>query len=440
MTLLLKNGRIIDTYMNWDFTGDVLITDSRITNIGVINVYPDDTKIVDVSNMIISPGFIDLHCHLREPGEESKETIATGTLAAAAGGFTTICAMPNTIPPIDNPNIVEESLTRYDKDGVVNVMPIACVSIGRAGSVLTDMHGLASSGAIGFSDDGNPVQDNDLMRQALMNSSDIGLPVINHCEDSLLSNGGVMNKGHLSDFLGLRGWPSLAEEKMVKRDLDMVESLGGFLHLAHISTTGSVDLIRMAKEKGVMVSAEATPHHLTITEDSTKIYTGPKIGINNMAKVNPPLRSQIDVQAIVQGLADGVIDCIATDHAPHSNKDKNGDFNDSAFGISGLETALGSLMQLVHNNFIDINTLVNRLTLGPYEVIKNTNIMRPTLSPGSVADITIFDPNYDWIVNSDNFVSKGKNTPIEGQMMKGKVIMTLVKGNVVFGNEVDQID
>ena len=189
-----------------------------------------------------------------------------------------------------------------------------------------------------------------------------------------------------------------------------------------------------------MVSAEATPHHLTITEDSTKVYTGPKIGINNMAKVNPPLRSQIDVQAIVQGLADGVIDCIATDHAPHSKKDKNGDFNDCAFGISGLETALGSLMQLVHNNFIDINTLVNRLTLGPYEVIKNTNIMRPTLSPGSVADITIFDPNYDWIVNSDNFVSKGKNTPIEGQMMKGKVIMTLVKGNVVFGNEVDQID
>ena len=440
MTLLLKNGRIIDPYMNWDFIGDVLVTDRHITDVGVINVYPDNAKIIDISNMIISPGFIDLHCHLREPGEEDKETIATGTLAAAAGGFTTICAMPNTIPPIDNPDIVEESLNRYDKDGVVNVMPIACVSLGRAGSVLTDMHALAASGAIGFSDDGNPVQNDDLMLHALMNSSDIGLPVINHCEDSLLSDGGVMNKGRLSDFLGLKGWPSLAEEKMVKRDLDLVESSGGFLHLAHISTAGSVELIRKAKEKGVMVTAEATPHHLTITEDFTKIHSGPKIEINNMAKVNPPLRNRIDVQAVVQGLADGIIDCIATDHAPHSTKDKNGDFNNSAFGISGLETALGSLMQLVHKNLIDINTLVNRLTLGPYEVIKNANIMRPTLSPGSIADVTIFDPNYDWAVKSYDFVSKGKNTPIEGEIMKGKVIMTLVKGNVVFGNEVNQIE
>ena len=435
MSILIESGRIIDPYQGLDFIGDIWIENGVVKGLEEHIYAPPQTRVVDADGLVVCPGFIDIHCHLREPGDQDKETIATGTAAAARGGFTTVCAMPNTRPPIDSVNMVSFLLGKAQEEGVVRVLPIGCVTKGSEGKALTNMEELAQAGVIGFSDDGSPLTDDDLMRQALIGALALGIPVINHCEDLGVSRGGVMNEGELATSLGLKGWPASAEETMVARDIALAESTGGHIHLAHVSTSGSVELVRRAKGRGISVTAEATPHHLTITEEWTKAKQGHHRPDNTNAKVNPPLRTQQDADALVQGLAEGVIDCIATDHAPHTRADKDCTFEEAAFGISGLETALASLMGLVHEGRLGMYSLVERLTVGPARVLNRPDLCPATLKLGSPADVTIFDPQEEWVVDTDKFVSKGKNTPLEGTNLQGRVVATIVAGHIVYEDE-----
>jgi len=422
-SLLIEKGRIIDPSQGIDGMGSLLITDGKIVGWGAISPKPE-YDVLPVWGMIVCPGFVDLHCHLRQPGYENKETIATGTRAAAKGGFTTVCCMPNTNPPLDS----REAVDYIKAKGVIRVLPIGCVTIGRKGEELVDMVKLAGAGVIGFSDDGAPVKTAKLMRRALEYSRALNLPVIDHCEDTTLTEGGQINDGMVSRELKLPGMPAVAEEKIVARDLDLAASTGGWLHIAHVSTVGSVELICQAKKSGVRVTAEATPHHLTLTEMEA-------IGYNTNAKVSPPLRTPDDNKALVQGLKEGVIDIIATDHAPHAASDKNCEFVRAAFGISVFETALGSLMSLVHEDKIDLKTLIARLTRDPAKIL---NKGLGTLKIGVPADVTIFDPNREWLVDTQKFVSKGKNTPLAGKTLKGKVMATIYNGNFVYRDEIWQ--
>jgi dihydroorotase len=375
---------------------------------------------------VVCPGFIDLHCHLRQPGFEEKETIATGTRAAARGGFTTVCCMPNTNPPVDKTTVVEYIKSVAAKEGMVRVLPIGCITAGREGSELADFGELSLSGVVAFSDDGSPVTDSSVMRSALEYSQESGLPIIDHCEDLAFSQGGVMNEGTVATKLRLKGIPVAAEESMVARDIRLARLVGGRLHIAHVSTAGSVKLIRSAKEDGISITAEVTPHHLTLTEEKV-------IGYNTNAKVNPPLRTAEDVEALISGLKEGVLDAIATDHAPHTAKDKDCDFTTAAFGISGFETALGSLMGLVHGGKLDLVMLISKLTCEPASILRWNDI--GSLKPGAAADVVIFDPNKEWVVNPEEFISKGKNTPLAGSVLKGKVMVTLYGGEVVYKDE-----
>ena len=435
MSILIKSGRIIDPYQCLDFIGDLWLQNGVVKELEKYIDVPQQTQVVDASGLVICPGFIDIHCHLREPGDQDKETIATGAAAAARGGFSTVCAMPNTRPPIDSVDMVVILLDKAREEGVVRVLPIGCITKGREGGVLTDMDALAQAGVIGFSDDGSPVADDGLMRQALAQAAYLHLPIINHCENPVISAGGVMNDGVVAASLGLKGWPASAEEMMVARDIALAEATGGPLHLAHVSTAGSVDMVRRAKEQGISVTAEATPHHLTITEEWVMTTPGHQLPYNTNAKVNPPLRTQRDVDALVIGLADGVIDCIATDHAPHTSSDKDRTFEEAAFGISGLETALGSLMSLVHSGRLDMATLVERLTAGPARVLNRPDLCPATLKPGSPADVTIFNPDAEWVVDTGIFASKGKNTPLEGTTLRGRVLGTIVDGRLAYESE-----
>jgi dihydroorotase len=430
VSLLIRGGRIIDPQIGLDFIGDLWLQEGVVKELGEhIDAMP--TRVVDASGLVVCPGFIDIHCHLREPGDQDKETIATGTAAAARGGFTTVCAMPNTRPPIDSADMVGFIMGRARDCGVVRVLPIGCVTLGRQGMALTELGELARAGAIGFSDDGSPVSDEALMRRALAT----GLLIINHCEDFGVSSGGVMNAGVVAARLGLQGTSAQAEEAMVARDISLAASTGGRLHLAHVSTAGSVELVRRAKERGVPVTAEATPHHLTITEEWVATGERHMTAYNTAAKVNPPLRTSSDVVALEQGLRDGTIDCIATDHAPHTRADKASTFQDAAFGISGLETALGSLLGLVHDGRLDMTTIVDRLTAGPAGVVNRPDLCSGTLKPGSTADVTIFDPQMEWVVDTGDFVSRGRNTPLEGATLKGRVLVTIVNGRIVYEDE-----
>ena len=436
MSLLVKGGRILDPSQGLDLVGDLWLEEGVVKGLARGIEAPPQARVIDATGLVVCPGFIDLHCHLREPGYEDKETIATGTAAAARGGFTTVCAMPNTDPATDSVDVVEFLLRRAREEGTAKVLPIGCITLGREGKALVDMAKLARAGAIGFSDDGSPISDESLMRQALA----LGFLVINHCEDLGMSRGGVMNEGVVATRLGLPGVSASAEEAMVARDISLAESTGGRLHLAHISTAGSVELVRRAKERGFPMTAEATPHHLTITEDWVVATEGqpstrgasPSPRYNTDAKVNPPLRARHGVDAVVQGLRDGIIDCIATDHAPHTRADKECSFQDAAMGISGLETALGSLMALVHAGRLDLTTLVDRLTAGPARVLGRPDLCQGTLKPGSPADVTIFDPVAKWVVDTARFASKGKNTPLDGTTLTGKVVATIVDGRVVY--------
>ena len=425
--LLIHGGHIIDPSQGIDEIGSLLITKGKISWLGRGEATPPqpDYDVLHARGLIVCPGFVDLHCHLRQPGFEEKETIASGTRAAARGGFTTICCMPNTNPPLDNQATIAQVKSMVAKEGVVRVLPIGCISRGGKGQELVPMDELASAGVIGYSDDGKPAANSRLMRQALDYSRDLDLPIIDHCEDTSLSQGGQMNEGITSAKLGLRGIPAAAEEIIVARDLALAELTKGRLHIAHVSTEGSVDLIRRAKEKGIKVTAEVTPHHLTLTEEKV-------IGYNTNAKVNPPLRTKQDIQALIQGLKENVIDIITTDHAPHTKADKLCEFDVAAFGISGFETALGSLMSLVHDGQLTLATLIAKLTSEPAEIIGNKYGKLGTLDIGVSADVTIFDPNLEWIVDTKAFVSKGKNTPLAGSRLKGKVIATISQGRLVY--------
>jgi dihydroorotase len=423
--LLIQNGRIIDPSQGIDMTGNLLIAEGKISWLGEKAPPQTSYEILNAKGLIVCPGLIDLHCHLRQPGDEEKETIATGTRAAARGGFTTVCCMPNTKPPLDNQTAIEFIKSRAASEGVVRVLPIGCISKGRKGEELAEMGELASSGVIGFSDDGAPVSSAYLMRQALDYSRAFDLPVIDHCEEKALTEGGQMNEGVISTKLGLRGIPAAAEEIAVARDLALAELTGGRLHIAHVSTESSVELIRRAKEKGVKVTAEVTPHHLALTEERV-------LGYDTNAKVNPPLRTREDIKALIHGLNDNTIDIIATDHAPHTEADKLCEFDLAPFGISGFETALGSLMGLVHEGELKLATLIAKLTHEPAKIIGDRYGKLGTLAVGAPADITIFDPNLEWVVDTQEFASKGKNTPLAGERLKGKIMATIHGGKLVY--------
>jgi dihydroorotase len=427
--LLIRGGHIIDPSQGIDQVGDLLIAEGKIVQIGG-TVILSKAQHLDATGLVICPGFIDLHCHLREPGFEDKETIATGTKAAAIGGFTTVCCMANTNPPLDSPSAVARVKRKASKDSLVVVLPIGCITEGRKGEELTDMAGLAEAGVVAFSDDGDPVASSQLMRRALEYSRDLGLPIIDHCEDKALSDNGIINEGQISAKLGLKGIPAAAEEVMVVRDLTLAKMTKSRLHIAHVSTKGSVELIRHAKEEGISVTAEVTPHHLTLTEERIA-GESPNKPFDTNAKVNPPLRTKEDVQALIKGLKDGVIDAIATDHAPHTLADKNCGLELAAFGISGFETALGCLMSLVHQGEISLTQLISKLTCEPAKVIGRNGELG-TLKTGTPANITILDPDQEWIVDSRNFASKGKNTPYDGYKFKGKVMATIANGKIVY--------
>ena len=429
-TLLIQNGRIIDPTQRLDETGSLLIAEGKVSWLGKGEETPPqaDYDVLNAQGLIVCPGFIDLHCHLRQPGFEEKETIASGTRAAARGGFTTICCMPNTEPPLDNQTTVEFIKSKAASEGAVRVLPIACISKGRKGEELAEMGDLAATGAIAFSDDGNPAPNSYIMRQALDYSRAFDLPIIDHCEEKALTEGGQMNEGVISTKLGLRGIPSAAEEIVVARDLALAQLTGGRLHIAHVTTEGSVELIRQAKEKGIKVTAEVTPHHLTLTEERV-------IGYDTNAKVNPPLRTERDIQALIQGLNDNTIDIIATDHAPHTEADKLCEFAFAPFGISGLETALGSLMSLVHDKKLTLAILIAKLTSEPAKIIGGKQGKLGTLVLDTPADITIFDPALEWVVETSAFASKGRNNPLAGETLKGKVMATIFQGNLVYKDE-----
>jgi dihydroorotase len=426
-SLLIKGGQIIDPSQRIDETGNVLIAGGKISWFGRGELAPPrkDYNVLDGRGLIVSPGFIDLHCHLRQPGFEEMETIATGSQAAARGGFTTICCMPNTKPPLDSQETIEYVREVADQEAAVRVLPIGCISQGRKGEQLADMEALARAGAIAYSDDGSPVLSSRLMLEALEESRNLGMPVIDHCEDTSLSEGGVMNEGKLATRLRLPGIPAASEEAIIARDLDLAELSGGQLHIAHASTAGSVALIRRAREKGIRVTAEVTPHHLTLTEEKV-------IGYNTSAKVNPPLRTKRDTQALLQGLKEGVISIIATDHAPHTEAAKSRDFLEAPFGISGLETALGSLMSLVHSGQLLLATLIAKLTIEPARIIGSRYGNLATLKVGAPADITILNPDMEWLLDPRAFASKGRNTPLAGSVLKGKVVATIAHGRLVY--------
>ncbi|MFU8796314.1 MAG: dihydroorotase [Dehalococcoidia bacterium] len=437
--LVIHSGRIIDPSQGIDRIGHIVISGGRILQLedGIIRRSPDGfvhrAQSLDATGMVVCPGFVDLHCHLREPGFEHKETIRTGTEAAARGGFTTVCCMGNTEPPLDTPAMVEWVQAKASTEALVTVLPIGCVTKGRRGHELADMAGLAAAGAVAFSDDGDPVADRQLMRDAMMRSHSLGSILIDHCEDKTLSKCGVMNDGRLATEFGLRGIPPAAEEVMVARDLTLAKLTGARVHIAHVSTRGSVGLIRRAREEGVPVTAEVTPHHLTLTEDDIRRVENGTL-LDSDARVNPPLRTEADIEALTGGLRDGVIDAIATDHAPHSAADKECSFELASPGISGFETAYGCLMSLVHHGEMSLGLLISRLTSDPARVIGRDGKLG-TLKVGAPANIVILDTEREWMVDSRRFASRGRNTPYEGHKLKGKVMATIADGKLVYKDE-----
>ena len=426
VSLVMRGGHIIDPSQGIDQIGDLLVSEGKVVHRALDRIECS----VDATGLVICPGFVDLHCHLREPGFEKKETIATGTRAAATGGFTSVCCMANTDPPLDNAAAVDWVNRKASKQSSVAVFPVGCITKGRKGEELTDMAELAQAGVVAFSDDGDPVASSQLMRRAMEYSRELGLPIIDHCEDKGLSDNGIINEGKLSVRLRLKGIPAAAEEVAVARDLILAKLTKARLHIAHVSTKGSVELIRRAKEEGISVTAEVTPHHLTLTEERIQKKL-PNKPFDASAKVNPPLRTREDVRALITGLKDGVIDAIATDHAPHTAADKNCRPELAAFGISGLETALGCLMILVHKGEIGLTQLISKLTCEPAKVIRRNGELG-TLKIGSPANITIIDPDQEWIVDSRDFASKGKNTPYDGCKLKGKVMATIANGRIAY--------
>ncbi len=418
--VLIKNGHVIDPSQDIDGDKEILIEKGKIKGLYPKGKGPASDRIIDASGCIVIPGLVDMHTHLREPGFEYKETIQTGSMAALKGGFTSICCMPNTNPQNDTKTVTEYILEEAQKNGVCTIYPIGAITKEQRGEELTEFKTLNNAGCIAFSDDGNPVTNSLIMRRALEYSKIFNVPVISHCEDLKLSEGGVMNEGFISTILGLRGIPNAAEEIIVARDISLCELTGGKLHIAHVSTEGSVRSIRDAKARGITVTAETCPHYFCLTDESLKNYD-PNL------KVNPPIRTGRDVEAVKEGLADGTIDVIATDHAPHHKDDKNKSFDDAAFGISGLETAFALGLQLVSQGTLDLKQLIAAMSLTPSNIM---GIKKGTLKVNSDADISIVNPEKEFTVNSSRFLSKGKNTPFNKWHLKGIVKMTISMGKI----------
>ena len=426
MKILLENGRIIDPSQAMDGTGDILIENGNIAQIGprlksALSIAADqDTTIFDLSGMIVVPGLIDMHTHLREPGFEYKETIASGSAAAAAGGFTSIACMANTNPCNDNRSVTEYILQQAQLCGLVRVHPVGAISVGLKGATLAEYGDMKEGGVVALSDDGKPVMNSHLMKAALEYADSLNLPVISHSEDLNLSGSGVMNEGFISTELGLTGIPSVAEEIMIARDILLAEYTRTAIHIAHVSTKGGVELIREAKKKGIRVTAETAPHYFTLCDKALCIF-------DTCLKVNPPLRSQEDIQAIKDALRDGTIDAIASDHAPHATTEKDLEFEYALPGMIGLETSLSLSLRLVEEGVLSLPQLIEKMSTNPARILR---IPFGRLIPDAPADITIIDTTRSWIVDKERFFSKSKNCPYDGWQMTGKAMMTMIEGKV----------
>lgn len=424
MRFLLRGGIVVDPVKGTLRASDVLVADGRIAAVGP-NLSFEDGQVFDISGHLVSPGLIDMHVHLREPGYEYKEDIASGTAAAVCGGFTAVACMPNTHPVADSASVITFIKERAAAAGLARVYPVAAVTAGSKGEQLAPMAETAAAGAVAFSDDGRPVTDSHLMRRAMEYAAMLGRPIISHCEDPALAAGGVMHEGPQATALGLRGAPAAAEEVMVARDIILAELTGCALHIAHVSSAGSVRLIREAKARGVRVTAEATPHHFTLTEDAVR-------GYNTNAKVNPPLRGPEDVAAIRRGLADGTIDVIATDHAPHAAHEKDVEFDRAPFGMIGLETAVGLVFtELIARGILEIPAAIAKMTVNPARIL---GLELPTVVPGARADLTVIDPQRTVTVRVEALKSKSRNTPFAGRTLRGVPVMTIVGGKIVMRN------
>ncbi len=419
--LLIKGGHLIDPAQNLDEPADLLIENGRVARVGR-NLKAEQAEILDAKGKVITPGFIDLHVHLRTPGQEHKETILSGSRAAVRGGFTTVCAMANTDPVVDSATLVEYVKSESAKVGLIHILPYGAVTVGLKGETLTEMGELQQAGAAGFSDDGMPIASAGMMRRALEYSRMTRLPVIDHCEEKSLSAHGVVHEGLTATRLGLAGIPTEAETVMIARDLLLAEATGGRLHIAHLSTAAGVELIRAAKKRGVSVTTEVTPHHLSLSEEALSTYDA-------RFKMNPPLRSQKDLEALREGLKDGTIDAVATDHAPHSLAEKEAGLVRAPFGVVGLETAVAVLLtELVHRGSLKLFTLVEALTRRPAKIL---GLDRGTLAVGAAADVTLLDLGAEWVVEAGSFLSKGNNTPFLGWRLKGRVSDVMVGGRPV---------
>jgi len=423
--VLIKNGRIIDPKNNRDEVADLCIKNGLI----VASLTEEEiaqAEVIDASGQVVCPGLVDVHVHLREPGQTHKESIQTGSWAAAAGGFTSIVCMPNTSPAADNAGTIQYILDAAERDAVIRVYPTGCITVGRQGEKLAPIGSLARAGVVAITDDGDCVQNNEIMRRGLEYAKMFDLPIMDHCQDSALTQGAVMNEGEMSLKLGLKGWPAAAEDIIVARNVLLSEMTGAHVHMQHISSAGAVDIMRRAKQRSVKVTAEATPHHLALTDACIETY-------DTHFKMNPPLRTEKDRQALIEGVKDGTLDIIATDHAPHTNYEKDKEFDYAPFGILGSETCLAvSLQILVDEAGMSLNDVIALLTYKPAELCK---LPAGTIGEGDVADIAIFNPDETWEVNRDTLKSKSSNSPWLGKQLKGRIKRTLVAGQTVFDGE-----
>ena len=430
MGTIIKNGHLVDVEANRDGLFDLLVNDEgRIEKVGekgeLDAFIKEDTKVIDADGKYVLPGFIDLHVHFREPGGEYKETVKTGSMAAARGGYTTVVTMPNTKPVMDTVEHLKLQLDAIKNDAVINVLPSGTVTMGQEGKILSDMEGMKKAGIVAISEDGKSVMDPEILRKGLVEAARLGLPFFDHCEDANLVNGGVMNAGEKSKELGMPGITNEVEDSIVKRDIEIAAEVGATIHLCHCSTRDTVKYVKEAKEKGLPVSAEVCPHHFTLTDEDI-------VEDDANYKMNPPLRSRADVDALKEGLKSGIMGMISTDHAPHSKEEKEKSIKDAPFGIVGLETSFAITVTELLGNYLDMKSLVERMSLTPAKLLKNG---RGTLKEGSVADLVIADIDNEYVIDSDKFLSKGKNTPFNGKKVRGKILYTLCNGKVVYKEE-----
>ena len=430
MSTLIKNGHLVDVEADRDGLFDLLINDEgKVEKVGergsLDGFVKENTDIIDATGKYVLPGFIDLHVHFREPGGEYKETVKTGSMAAARGGYTTVVTMPNTKPVMDTVEHLNLQLEAIKRDAVINVLPSGTVTMGQEGKVLSDMEGMKKAVIVAISEDGKSVMDPEILRKGLVEAARLGLPFLDHCEDADLVHGGVMNAGKKAEELGMPGITNEVEDSIAKRDIEIAEEVGATIHLCHCSTRDTVKFVKAAKEKGLPVSAEVCPHHFTLTDEDI-------IEDDANYKMNPPLRSRADVEALKEGLKSGIMGMISTDHAPHSKEEKEKSIKNAPFGIVGLETAFALTVTELLGDYLDMKSLVERMSLTPAKLLKNG---KGTLKEGSVADIVVADINEEYVIDSDKFLSKGKNTPFNGKKVRGKVLYTLCGGKVVFKEE-----